>query len=109
MVALTLAIGLMHTVVSHRTDQHKEPADVFPSEVAWDWFDTLYDVVKSEATAPPPTARIYGVAPVALYEAVVPRALPHRSLVGQLARTDGLPLAAAAEAYVKAPSRQGRS
>ena len=39
---------------------------------------------QSEATAPPPAARIYGVAAVALYEAVVPGALHHRSLVGQL-------------------------
>jgi hypothetical protein len=40
-VALTLAIGLMLTVPSVWTDQHKEPADDFPSEVASVWFDTL--------------------------------------------------------------------
>ncbi len=51
------------------------------------WFDTLYDVVKSEATAFPEASRIYGVSAVALYEAVVPGTLDHRSLVGQL---DGL-------------------
>jgi membrane-associated phospholipid phosphatase len=82
--ALTLAIGLMFTVASVWADHHQEPADDFPSEVAWVWFDTLYDVIKTEATAPPPSARIYGVAAVALYEAVVPGVLLNRSLVGQL-------------------------
>jgi hypothetical protein len=33
-------------------------------------------VIKAEATAPPPTSRIYGIAAVALYEAVVPGAVP---------------------------------
>jgi hypothetical protein len=47
-------------------------------------FDTLYDVVKSEATAPPPASRIYGISAVALYEAVAPGARHHRSLAGQL-------------------------
>jgi PAP2 superfamily len=41
-------------------------------------------VIKSEAIAPPPASRIYGVSAVALYEAVVPSALHRRSLVGQL-------------------------
>src|SRR5262245_65449117 len=79
-----MAIGLMLTIPSVWADQHNEPADDSPSEVAAVWFDTLYDVVKSETTAPPPAARIYGVAAVALYQAVVPGALHHRSLVGQL-------------------------
>lgn len=83
-VELTLAIGLMLTVPSVWADQHKEPADDSPSEVASVWFDILYEVVRSEATAPPPAARIYGIAAVALYEAVVPGTLHHRSLVGQL-------------------------
>jgi hypothetical protein len=83
-VALTLAIGLALTIPSAWADHHKEPADDSPSEVASVWFDALYDIVKSEAPAPPPAARIYGIAAVALYEAVVPVALHHRSLVGQL-------------------------
>ena len=74
----------MLTVPSVWADQRREPADDSPSDVASVWFDTLYEVVKSEATAPPPAARIYGVAAVALYEAVVPGALHHRSLVGQV-------------------------
>jgi hypothetical protein len=64
----------MLTVPSVWADQHKEPTDDYPSEVASVWFDTLYDLVKAEATAPPRSARIYGVAAVALYEAVVPGA-----------------------------------
>jgi hypothetical protein len=45
-VALTMAIGLMLTIPSVWADQHNEPADDSPSEVASVWFDTLYDVVK---------------------------------------------------------------
>ena len=45
-------------------DQRQKPTDDFPSDVASVWFDTLYDVIKSEATAPPPASRIYGVAAV---------------------------------------------
>jgi hypothetical protein len=87
-VALTLAISLMLTVPSVLADQHKEPADDFPSEVASVWFDTLYDVVKSGATEPPRAALICGVAAVVLYKAVVPGALHHRLLVGQWCRDD---------------------
>jgi hypothetical protein len=49
-VALTLALGLMLTVPSVWADHHQEPSDDSPSEVAWVWFDTFYEVVKSEAT-----------------------------------------------------------
>ncbi len=59
-------------------------ADHYPSTVASVWFDTLYDVIRSERTAPPPASRIYGVTAVALYEAVAPGSLENRSLVGQL-------------------------
>ncbi len=62
----------------------KNLSDSYTSEVASVWFDTLYDVVKSERTAPPPASRIYGVVAVALYEAVAPGSLENRSLVGQL-------------------------
>ena len=83
-LALTLAIGLKLTIASVSAEQHKEPADNSPSDVASVWFDTLYGLVKAEATAPPRAARIYGVAAIALYEAVVPGTLSNRSLVGQL-------------------------
>src|SRR2546428_7426852 len=66
-------------------DPHDEnAADRHPSTVASVWFDTLYDVIRSEKTAPPPASRIYGVVAVALYEAVAPGSLENRSLVGQL-------------------------
>ena len=62
----------------------KNPADSYRSDVASVWFDKLYDVVKSERTAPPPASRIYGVTAVALYEAIVAGSLENRSLAGQL-------------------------
>jgi membrane-associated phospholipid phosphatase len=65
-------------------DQRQRPADDFPSDVASVWFDALYDVIKSEVTAPPLASRIYGISAIALYEAIVPGTLHHRSLVGQL-------------------------
>ena len=55
------------------------------------WFDQLYQIVKTEGTAPPPASRIYGVTAVALYEAVVPGSDRNRSLVGQLNGLTGVP------------------
>jgi membrane-associated phospholipid phosphatase len=84
LVELTLMIALLFVVPSSWAGQRPEFADDYPSDVASVWFDTLYDLVKSEAIAFPEASRIYGVSAVALYEAVVPGALHHRSLVGQL-------------------------
>src|SRR5215216_180709 len=84
LVEFPLLIALMLVVPSAWADTLPRPADDEPSDVATVWFDTLYDVVRSEATAFPEAGRIYGVSAVALYEAVVPGAPPHRSLVGQL-------------------------
>jgi len=56
-------------------------------------------VVKSEATTFPEAGRIYGVSAVALYEAVVPGAPPHRSLVGQLHDLAAVPPPDASEPY----------
>src|SRR5215813_5699747 len=61
-----------------------QATDRFNSEVASVWFDTLYDLVKTEQITPPVASRIYGVVAVALYEAIVPGSWQHRSLVGQL-------------------------
>jgi hypothetical protein len=58
--------------------------DRAPSDVAWRWFELLYDVVKAEATSPPAASRIYGISAVALYESVVAGRKGNRSLVGQL-------------------------
>jgi membrane-associated phospholipid phosphatase len=84
LVALTLLISLWLVTPRVWTDKVKELADDEPSDVASVWFNILYEVVKSEATTPPSASRIYGISAVALYEAVVPGALHHRSLVGQL-------------------------
>ena len=66
-------------------EAHKpEASDDFPSDVASVWFDLLYDVVKTEQSSPPVASRIYGIAAVTLYEAVVPGSLANRSLVDQL-------------------------
>lgn len=65
--------------------------DDFPSDVALAWFETLYDVVKAEETAPPPASRIYGISAVALYEAVVAGTRTNRSLIGQLNGLSSLP------------------
>jgi membrane-associated phospholipid phosphatase len=83
-VGLILAVALVLVVLSAWADKSQEPADDSPSDVASVWFDALYEVVKSEATAPPSASRIYGVSAVALYEAVVSGTLHNRSLVGQL-------------------------
>jgi len=73
-------------------DQSTNPADAYPSDVASAWFDTLYDVVKTERTAPPPASRIYGITSVALYESVVGGSFVNRSLVGQLNDLGSLPM-----------------
>jgi hypothetical protein len=59
------------------------PDDV-PSEVASVWFDQLYDLVRTEQITAPPASRIYSLAAITLYEAIVPGSREHRSLVGQL-------------------------
>ena len=59
-VGLILAVGLWLVTPSAWTgaDQRTHPTYDFPSEVAAVWFDTLYDVIKAEATAPPSASRI---------------------------------------------------
>jgi hypothetical protein len=77
-------IAVLFVVPSSRADQHLRFTDDYPSEVAAAWFDTLYQTVRSESIPFPEAGRIYGISAVALYEAVVPGALHHRSLAGQL-------------------------
>jgi hypothetical protein len=86
-VEFTLLLTLLFVVPSAWADTLPQPADDEPSDVATVWFDTLYEVVRSEATAFAEASRIYGVSAVALYEAIVPGTRANRSLVGQL---DGL-------------------
>jgi PAP2 superfamily len=90
-VAVTLMVALVFVVPRAWADQSLAPADDDPSVVAVVWFDTLYEVVKSEAIAFAESSRIYGVSAVALYEAIVPGMLHHRSLVGQLDRLTAVP------------------
>jgi membrane-associated phospholipid phosphatase len=73
------------------TVHQPKAADDVPSDVASAWFDLLYDVVKIENSSPPVAARTYGIAAVALYEAVVPGSIGNRSLVGQLNEFSSVP------------------
>ena len=91
-----LAIGLVLSAAMARADEvgeraFKGTADRDRSIVASTWFDKLYDVIKSEAIPPPSASRIYGLAAVALYEAVAPGAGNHRSLAGQLNGLNRMP------------------
>ena len=92
-VGLALAVVLWLVAPGARAglDQSINSADDFASDVASVWFDTLYDVIKSEGTTPPLAARFYGITAVALYEAVVAGARHHRSLGGQLNALTSVP------------------
>jgi hypothetical protein len=70
---------------------HAQAPDNVPSEVASVWFDQLYDLVKTERITAPPASRIYGLAAITLYEAIVPGSRAHRSLVGQLNALTSVP------------------
>jgi hypothetical protein len=68
-----------------------QAADDVPSAVASVWFDQLYDLVTTEHITAPSASRIYGLAAVTLYEAIVPGSRAHRSLVGQLHALTSVP------------------
>jgi membrane-associated phospholipid phosphatase len=94
----TLAVLSLCSAVSVRpgeaqvdSGRRADQSDRQPSEVASAWFDLLYQIVKTEGTAPPPASRIYGVTAVALYEAVAPGSSRNRSLVGQLNALTSVP------------------
>jgi membrane-associated phospholipid phosphatase len=70
---------------------HAQAPDDVPSDVASVWFDQLYDLVKTEQITAPPASRIYGLAAITLYEAIVPGSREHRSLVGQLNALTSVP------------------
>jgi PAP2 superfamily len=99
LVECTLMLTLLCVVPMAQGTTLTEPPDHEPSEVATVWFDTLYDVVKSEALAFAEAGRTYGISAVALYEAVVPGALHHRSLVGQLHGLEAVPQPNESESY----------
>jgi hypothetical protein len=75
------------------------PSDRYPADVPIAWFDLLYDVVKHEKITPPPASRIYGIAAVALYEAIAPGSSENRSLVQQLNELEFVPQPKRVRAY----------
>jgi hypothetical protein len=73
------------------TGHPPQAPDELPSEVASAWFDQLYDLVQTEQITAPPGSRIYGLAAITLYEAIVPGSRAHQSLVGQLNALTAVP------------------
>jgi hypothetical protein len=67
------------------------PISTYPADVPVAWFDLLYEVVQAEKITPPPASRIYGIAAVTLYEAIVPGSPAHQSLVQQLNELASVP------------------
>jgi hypothetical protein len=83
-LGLVILVLLMASSAWEKEGDNPKAPDGFPSDVASAWFDLLYDVVKTEQSSPPVASRIYGVAAVTLYEAIVPGSRENKSLVGQL-------------------------
>ena len=90
-VLLVSSFPLFKTPTPVNAAPKKISADQCSSEVASSWFELLYDVIKTERTTPPPAARIYGTAAVALYESIVAGTESNRTLVGQLNDLTALP------------------
>ncbi len=84
LVHITLITALLLLPVQAWTEPGKTSPDSSPSDVAWTWFERLYEVVKSEKTTPPPASRIYGITAVGLYESIAGGTSKNRSLAGQL-------------------------
>jgi hypothetical protein len=87
-ICCLLALALLLAFVPSARAGKSKTADQFTAEVAVAWFELLYDVVTAESLSPPVASRVYGIAGVTLYEAIVPGSPKHQSLVGQL---NGLP------------------
>jgi PAP2 superfamily len=83
-VVLTVLLLFFNSWAFAEREQREKFADELPSNVAWTWFELLYDVVKVERTPPPEASRVYGITAVALYESIVAGTKENRSLVGQL-------------------------
>jgi hypothetical protein len=67
------------------------PSTNASADVAWQWFELLYDLVKAERMNPARASRVYGLAAVSLYESVVNGSPHHRSLAAQLNGTETFP------------------
>jgi hypothetical protein len=83
-LGLVILVLLMASSAWEKGGNNPKAPDDFPSDVASVWFDRLYDVVKTEQSSPPVASRIYAIAAVTLYEALVPGSLANQSLVGQV-------------------------
>jgi hypothetical protein len=90
LMALGLGAGAGH---------YPQAPDDVASEVASVWFDQLYDLITTERITAPPASRIYGLAAIILYEAIVPGSRAHRSLVGQLHALAAVPQPTAHQPY----------
>ncbi len=88
-LVLMLATGLFAACVS---PEPRPPATQYDAEVAIAWFELQLDLVQATpGFSPPVTARAFGYAGVALYEAVVPGMPEYQSLAGQLNGLIALP------------------
>jgi hypothetical protein len=88
---LLFSVSLMLILIPGPSVWAKSSADRANAEVAVAWFDLLYDVVRTENLSPPEAARVYGIASITLYEAIVPGSRHRQSLVGQLNELSFLP------------------
>jgi hypothetical protein len=68
----------------HATSRPMGMASGYDAQVAVDWFNLLYEVIRIERLSPPVAARLIGYQSVILYESLVPGMPLHRSLGGQL-------------------------
>jgi hypothetical protein len=74
-------------------------ASTFGPDVAKQWMDLEYTMIRSTGWSPPVASRIYGYTSIALYEAVTPGAADYQSLAGQLIDMPAMPQAAANTVY----------
>jgi hypothetical protein len=84
LLGLVILVLLLASSAWGKEGSNPKALDGFPSDVASVWFDRLYDMVKTEQSSPPVASRIYAIAAVTLYEAIVPGSRENKSLVGQL-------------------------
>jgi len=98
-LSLTMLILLLAPWTGAGEVHTPQPPETFTAEVPVAWFDLLYDVVKTEQFSPPQASWVYGIAAVALYEALVAGSLDHQSLVGQLNDLTAVPRPKPARRY----------
>jgi hypothetical protein len=96
LAVIPLLVALWHGAGA---GHHAQAPDDVPSDVASVWFDQLYDLVTTERITAPPASRIYVLAAITLYEAIVPGSRAHRSLAGQLHALAAVPQPTADQPY----------